>query len=396
MKRVILTILFSVISLHAISCNNNDKNISIFFGNGMFTDRDVADSGLAKLQIKLKDSLSSQTVDYQKVDYAVSYNQNEFWALQLLEVAVQQNIDNWSSFWNFLAGVEIAPDWFQEAMGDVATSFDRFSYVVDGDLQNHVQKYRAEISEGKKVLVVSHSQGNFYSNRAYGNVNSNSFGIVSVATPANQVAGGGSYMTLTNDLVMHSVRIIDPLTLPANFTNTNDSGDWTGHGFIESYLNGDITGPKLVEYVLATLDRLPLPPKTSQDGIITVTLEWGAEPDVDLHVFEPNGTHVFYANKNGPSGYLDVDDVSSYGPEHYYVGCATLEEGTYKIGVNYYYGRAPETAKVQISSGDVVRDYSTTLSQSVGGSGNNSPISVASIEVSKNQDGEYEFSISGQ
>ena len=69
-------------------------------------------------------------------------------------------------------------------------------------------------------------------------------------------------------------------------------------------------------------------------------MTWGSQPDVDLHVTEPNEFHVFYGSTRGPSGYLDVDDVTGFGPEHFYVSCGTLETGTYAIGVNYYSGSA--------------------------------------------------------
>jgi uncharacterized protein YfaP (DUF2135 family) len=113
-------------------------------------------------------------------------------------------------------------------------------------------------------------------------------------------------------------------------------------------------------------------------------LNWGAEPDVDLHVFEPNGTQVYYANKRGPSGFLDVDDVTSFGPENYFVACETLELGQYRVGVNYYRGSGPETANVQITT-----PFGTTiippisLAQSRGSAGNSSPVPAAQITVSQ-------------
>ena len=40
---------------------------------------------------------------------------------------------------------------------------------------------------------------------------------------------------------------------------------------------------------------------------------------MDLHTFEPDGTHLSYQNLNGITGTLDVDDTSSYGSENYLV-----------------------------------------------------------------------------
>ncbi|MET0049900.1 MAG: hypothetical protein ABW095_02335, partial [Candidatus Thiodiazotropha sp.] len=126
----------------------------------------------------------------------------------------------------------------------------------------------------------------------------------------------------------------------------------------------------------------------------TRLLTWGSEPDVDLHVTEPNGTHVYYSNLQGISGYLDLDDTTSYGPEHYYVSCETLETGTYNVGVNYYRGEGAETAQVQVTTGDGnTRTFSQSLLQAVGSSGNSSPIAVSTINVSRDQNGAFTYQV---
>lgn len=391
---VIIALLLNLFSANAFSVTcPSDNNVALFFGNGMFNDEDDAEDALSNLRGRISSTLPTNS-EY-KISYAVSYNHNENGILQLVEVAVQQKIDNWSSFWNFLGDIEIAPDWFQNAMKDLATKVDAFNYVIDGDLQTHVQKYRSEILEGKKVLVVSHSQGNFYANRAYNLVNSQSFGIVAVGTPANFVAGSGPYTTLTNDVIINTVRmLVDPATLPGNATNATDN-DWKHHSFIDAYLYGNVSGPRILSQVLTRIQNISQPTQTAETGIITVTLEWGSQPDVDLHIYEPNGTHVYWANSYGPSGYIDVDDTNGYGPEHYYVSCEKLQEGPYNVGVNYYWGYGPETARIQVSAGDIVRSYTTYLPQYRAGSGDSSPVPVASIQVSKDQDGKYQFDVVG-
>jgi uncharacterized protein YfaP (DUF2135 family) len=52
----------------------------------------------------------------------------------------------------------------------------------------------------------------------------------------------------------------------------------------------------------------------------TVRLTWGASPrDIDSHLRVPGGAHVYYVNKGAldaePFASLDVDDVTSFGPE---------------------------------------------------------------------------------
>ncbi|MEE8373213.1 MAG: hypothetical protein V3R87_05845, partial [Dehalococcoidia bacterium] len=92
--------------------------------------------------------------------------------------------------------------------------------------------------------------------------------------------------------------------------------------------------------------------------------------------------------------YLDLDDVTSYGPEHYYVACDTLETGTYSVGVNYFEGTGAETAQVQVSTADGnTRTFTQSLFTAVGDSGNSSPIGVATITVSKDEDGKYFYQV---
>jgi hypothetical protein len=52
---------------------------------------------------------------------------------------------------------------------------------------------------------------------------------------------------------------------------------------------------------------------------LSFTLSWdGATSDVDLHVYEPSGKHIFYGSPEGDDGYLDRDDTDGFGPEHYF------------------------------------------------------------------------------
>ena len=116
---------------------------------------------------------------------------------------------------------------------------------------------------------------------------------------------------------------------------------------------------------------------------------------MDLHAFEPNGTHVYYAHLTGTSGHLDLDDTSSYGPEHYYVACTALEAGVYSIGVNYFSGSGPETAQIQVTAGTIVRNYTIPLAVARGDGGDASPIPVANITVTGDASHGFQFGVTG-
>ncbi|WP_169974188.1 YfaP family protein [Tautonia rosea] len=49
------------------------------------------------------------------------------------------------------------------------------------------------------------------------------------------------------------------------------------------------------------------------------TLIWDTAADIDLHVVEPGGSHIYWASRQGKKGgELDVDDTDGFGPENVY------------------------------------------------------------------------------
>lgn len=385
---------FQVTECAASYCN---EETYVFHGNGMFTDHGDATINKNTIELKLR-NIAETIVNEWK--FELSYNHDEQ-AYTLLEVFRQRMGDQTASYWRWLGNLEAAPDWFRSATRSVASGFDLVEAVVDKDLRRHVQRYESLLLAGNRVLVVAHSQGNLYANAAHGRLAAkdlpmDAFGIVSVANPASRVAGEGPYFTLLNDLVVYGVSLLFPDTLPGNIENTIDYTDWTHHNFIDSYLNGDQSGPLIMQAVLDEADLLAWPESQVGKGPISVTLTWGEQPDVDLHIFEPNLSHVYYANPVGLSGHLDRDDTRSYGPEHYYVGsCDQLETGRYGVAVNYYRGSAPETAHIQIQAGDIVRDYSAYLFMAYGSSGNYRARMVANIDVVEDPEQGYVFKVNG-
>ncbi len=76
-------------------------------------------------------------------------------------------------------------------------------------------------------------------------------------------------------------------------------------------------------------------------GQIRAVLTWNVDPrDLDSHLWTPNGSHVFFSAKGScilaPFACLDVDDVTSYGPE-----TITIKQrlpGTYTYAIYHYAG----------------------------------------------------------
>lgn len=407
---LVFVVTFTVPPLKAETfCQSLNGRTLVVFGNGIMNTQDDAIDSRDRVRELLKASLSSE--EFNKLQFDIAYNKSYGFLSDLYESAKQKVLsDNLPvAFWRWLGNLDPMPDALQVELKAMAARFDFSTQVGTQDLVNHVALYRTSLLEGRKVVVVAHSQGNPFVNAAYISLftganaltTTTSFGIVSVATPASFTAGNGPYTTLVEDLVIDAIAVATPTGIdPPRFPNITNVGsgattsDWKGHDFVDEYMaQGSRSVAQIMNDVTTTISSLVEPPQIAQPGIITATLTWGTQPDVDLHAFEPNGAHVFYNNMVGPSGALDVDDVYQYGPEHYTVSCSTLETGTYRIGVNYYYGAAPEMAYIQIAAGNSVRNFTRNLPMVMGTAGNDSPIPVANIIVTGDQQNGFTFDV---
>ena len=402
---ILITCLFGGILL-AETCKASicdPKETIVFFGNGVKTiKRDAYDSS-ELIEKRLKAILTPEEFKMMKFD--VAYNDTHGLPLDLLESTIQVLTGNTSRFWRFLLKVEIMPDWFAEKLLLLSTALDYSSLVTTDSLKDHVSTYTTKIAEGKKVLLVAHSQGNLFGNQAYNLLDAHerlSFAMVSVANPDNTVLDDSSpaapYTTLVNDKVIQAI-ITAQILLPTkpmepNTVNLVESDDFLQHNFIDTYMveGRDSNAGVLADIVIA-LDSLVAPPQIIEPGVVTVALNWGMAPDVDLHVYEPNGTHVYWYNLEGVSGKLDKDDTTRFGPEHYRVlTCDKVEEGGYHIALDYYKGDYPEVAILQIEAGLVSRTIEIHMESDIYGTPNY-PKLVANIWAHKTEDNGYEFMI---
>ena len=98
----------------------------------------------------------------------------------------------------------------------------------------------------QKLLLVAHSQGNFYANSFYdtvvdkaGGAPAESIGVYSVATPSARVAGGGKWLTSNTDKAIAGIvghipfrKIMEPNT----HIELQNGDDFWGHNFADIYL----------------------------------------------------------------------------------------------------------------------------------------------------------------
>ncbi len=331
MKKVILLFLvcFSL-NLWAAECPVSRPDLTMAYGNGMFNDREDA----VESQIMLKEMMASQLPGY-RVSYRLSYNHNESLLDQLLEVARQRLLQDYSNFFLWLAGIELAPNWFREGLELIVISYDAFSYVFDSDLRKHISQYTQDISQCRKVLLVAHSQGNFYGNESWRSVYQTFtagiawdqlklMGMVSVATPASQVGYPLSYpvdqqsvtryLTLSDDLVINLLRSVAFGPLPANVTNSTVSDDWKNHSFGMSYVLGDPSGQMLREQIRSVAYSLETLPFDRQPVDSTALASAGYDPTARILEIQFVGSDSLYRYYDVPeSVYQDLLSAESVG-----------------------------------------------------------------------------------
>ncbi|MCF7859753.1 MAG: carboxypeptidase regulatory-like domain-containing protein [Candidatus Cloacimonetes bacterium] len=158
----------------------------------------------------------------------------------------------------------------------------------------------------------------------YTNEVGNIGGTVKDATNLNPISNVNVVLRFgVNDPIQE---IVDQKTSSSNgtysFSNLS-SGTYTAYFSKEDYIDDFLVVTVLGNQSTGGFD-INLSPNISTNGGYRVILTWGQYPtDLDSHLFTPiifgNNYHVYYSDEgdlsNPPYASLDVDDITSYGPE---------------------------------------------------------------------------------
>lgn len=222
----ILVLFFSTFLKVSASNFCLSNGYSIFTINGIFTTEDEARDNKDRLKDHLQPNYNNQPL---KVDFL--YNPTHLsGAMDLVDVLRQMIIDDTSDF-------------------DMTEILDDASKKVST----------------QKLLLVGHSQGNFYANNLYdavaskpGGVPKQSIGVYGVASPATRVAGGGKYLTTSSDRVINSLalKLVNNKILPSNINLSLQSvlDGSNGHSFSDTYLR--YAGDRIVSDIKFSLNKL--------------------------------------------------------------------------------------------------------------------------------------------
>ena len=329
----------------------------------------------------------------------------------------------------------------------------RHNFVANENvIRDAKDRINKSIREGRKVLLIAHSQGNLYMNNIYKSLDEDDkyyVKLLSVATPASFVGEEGvisPYVSRNDDVV---VLYTNPSSLPPSNVQPTlfDEGFFAlNHDFIARYLNDPPIFALIKNYVLdqiqAHITPYVLGKYDIQHGSFFAqamgTLKYSAgqypsknDVDVDLHIFEPgNNKHVYYASRFGIVGYIGRDangfsfteNRDDYYKTETYRVCPKYAgnndkvppSGIYYVALNYfacpldYYepvSHNPDSVikgkndwdyeavvYLNIYAGPKKLEFQYNLPSPRGPGGDGNPIIVASIEVKK-KDGKPRYTL---
>lgn len=430
-------------------CPANEPSRVIYYINGVGTPFTEALGNLGALQRGASSHL--EAVD--DVEFRLFYNPSgsgvdvEFCVMAGLLVGDTrlsgQERERWKQFGRESCnGRDLAHDLTREAFAQwfLETSDDRPMDLLTTRFKEVISN---DIRSGKRVTVVAHSQGNFYTREMVravlgavepgGSAPGRSLAVVSVGTPVSFEGGlvaqlGHHSVVQANHDLMTWIpsapggNVANPLSAVARdelidaaievvelaiviFTRVpwrdrlaqllgliiEGYGAFVAavdvHAFAASYLAYPSTANEVYRSIQNALAALRNDRPISGQGYLQASLTWDVDGDIDLYVTEPDGQKVYFGRRSGLVGRLDRDDTETTGPENYFV-CApeALAEGTYRIAVNNFAGVTGTMATIDVRAGSLFRRFHTTLGERNGG---DTLVPVATLEY---RGGEFSIS----
>jgi len=233
-KLLILVLFLSLFSINVYAegiCSKNGYTVIAI--NGIFTDKTGAELNAYSLRRKLPPTYNNQIVS---VDYI--YNPTH------------------------IAGAGDLVDSVRQGLFDPKSDYDLVEMLNSASDKVKTQK----------LLIVGHSQGNFYANSFYnkvvdkdGGVPSESLGVYGVATPDSYVAGEGKYLTSDTDTVIAEIVGRLKNIMKPNTHIELEKVDGNGHSFSDVYLK--YKSEKIVSDIKSSFDKLKTNTTQSVDSL---------------------------------------------------------------------------------------------------------------------------------
>ncbi|WP_282130458.1 KTSC domain-containing protein [Pseudoalteromonas aliena] len=267
-------------------CTKKIDQLRLFYVNGMFTTPDAFRKNLAWLDNFQDVRLGS----YQKGrSPSGSYNKDEEMHMQIYEVAQQKygDLSPFSNKYHLITAIlgGTIDSLSQEDIAHVESVIEEvfkdvtYSKLNDTDYTNAYQKLQFQMHSCNRIVLIGHSQGNFYTNALFEEIISSyqytdgylasdypMVSLAAIATPTSSLGGSLgeeyahliSHLTLNEDRFMQAVRVLFG-SLPSNYT-AESLFDSTGHGLIDSYLRNNAVANAISAGIkLSLLNQTPFP-----------------------------------------------------------------------------------------------------------------------------------------
>jgi hypothetical protein len=304
LKSILLFILLSI-SLYANNQKIDECKTDLYYANGVGIDETRFDAReiWKSVSRELLATNPKERAKIGKID--ISYNASQGFLDDIFESFEQQmsNEWGWTDFSNYFRV-------YLELKG-IQDSIDKHRPNLDAQ----IAAYKESIKLGHGVVVVAHSQGNYYTNEAYQGLDNwmkDYFNMMGVATPADHVAGGGPHVTFHNDIIN-----MIPTALPSNLDDTRHHGfpSYDAHDFYESYMKEETSKKMIMDFIL---DKVQAHSKTVSQWELDQELNVGTTDykitlkhrfdtsitsmqDVEVYPFKPS-EKLYHVIDNTPNG----------------------------------------------------------------------------------------------
>ena len=281
-------------SAAAQSCAN-DLKPAIFHINGInTTEKQAQDNAAALLETTSSRSIPNDVY----LAYNWSYSQYLPWMTGGIVDALDATIQGLLSaaqgglkysfslvtkalfFWDTTGIADDVNGTLQKTVDNMVTTIMSFTDIKAGNISSIISDINSQTTSATPLLLVPHSQGNFYANAIYNDLATNrAVKIVGVATPAPFTAGSGDYVNSRNDRVVTS---IVKTARPWNVDIPSTDKDAMGHSFTDVYLDpGLAVGRQMIlDKIQAALAQLVPASGTP----LTITLSWSDSIPLTLWV----------------------------------------------------------------------------------------------------------------
>ncbi len=281
--------------------------------NGIMTDSIGAGENLNRIRQVYGNAYKGHLLTYQ-----LAYNQHRSFLKDVLDSAKQvinlYAMATWDKWVNAVTNGVFSPGMdsatraaITKAITD-AWGFTKPNPYTDQEVNEIMSVFVANNYVGSRIVMVPHSQGNFYASLVYdklvliGVKPAKSLGVVGMAVPYSSVRGGNTYLTSANDLVIDSVRIptLNNVLAATHAIPYAPLADIFGHNLRDTYLAHKPTADAMVALITNKFNGLKttLPDPQSWIRVRSHSMTCGALPypynypgpyscNVDVPTFAP-------------------------------------------------------------------------------------------------------------